>query len=263
MTATDVQRPPTRGASKIAIPPSAVPFIGLQWPGAAKAVGFPEPAGQIQALRQVTDEQANVIKAFYLRNLLTDWRVIRPALPRTARAILDIGCGLAGIDVLLFRYYRPRAEGEGPHIYLLDKSEVSDRMTYGFSGRNRFYASLDEARRLLIQNGVPNDKIHLVEVGKQLPWAGDIDLVLSLASWGFHYPLATHLDYVRAVLLNGGVGITDVRNEKESIDTLRAAFADVEIIQEHANRKRVAFSSVVSRAQQPGATAAKDAARGR
>ena len=198
----------------------------------------------MEALHKASDEQADLIEAFYLRNLQTDWSTILPALPKSARAILDIGCGLAGIDVLIFHHYWLRM-GSAPRVYLLDKTEITHRMTYGFSARQRFYASLNESRKLLIENGIPADRIHFVEP-ERLDWIGDIDLVLSLSSWGFHYPLATYLDYVRALLLGGGVGVTDVRGEKESVETLKAAFSRVDVIQRLGIRTRVTFAGVLS-----------------
>lgn len=55
----------------------------------------------------------------YGEELTQTFAQIKPFLPRTAKRILDIGSGMAGIDVLLGRHY-PDAT-----IHLLDKSGVS------------------------------------------------------------------------------------------------------------------------------------------
>lgn len=230
-------------ASDLNVPDSSIPFIGLQWPGSAKKAGFAAPEQQFAGLQNATADQISSIKSFYLSNLQRDWDAVSPGLPRTADAILDIGCGVAGIDALLYQHYRQF--GQNPIIYLLDKSEVSDELRYGFSGRSRFYASLEEAERLLIANGVPEKNIRRFEVGPELPWSEKIDLVVSLHSWGFHYPLHTYLDYVRSLLLKGGVGITDLRLEKESIEDVKMHFGRVDVLQLHSNRQRIRFSDVL------------------
>ncbi len=231
--------PDPRPEALLEIPNAAIPYIGLQWPGAAKKADIPNPESQMDALESATPEQVKTISDFYLSNLAKDWRSVQDHIPATARAVLDIGCGAAGIDALIHRHLRK--DGQGPKLHLLDKSEVSEDLTYGFKGRNRFYASLDVAQGLLTANGVPAEQITRHEVGPTLPWCEDVDLVISLHSWGFHYPLAAYVEYVRAILANGGVGITDIRRDKESALLLRLAFRNIEVIQEHSNRQRVKF----------------------
>src|SRR5262249_3159078 len=49
-------------------------------------------------------------------------------IPRNARSVLDVGCGLAGIDPYLYEYLR----GNDPDFYLLDRTHVEDRVWYSF-----------------------------------------------------------------------------------------------------------------------------------
>jgi hypothetical protein len=48
---------------------------------------------------------------------------------------------------------------------------------------------------------------------------GGLDLVLSTISWGFHYPLSTHLPQVAAKLRPGGRIIVDLRTANAESET--------------------------------------------
>ncbi len=54
---------------------------------------------------------------------------IREWLPKGATAILDVGCGLGGIDVLLFDHYQRDPD---VRFYLLDRTQVDDQIGYGY-----------------------------------------------------------------------------------------------------------------------------------
>jgi hypothetical protein len=107
-----------------------------------------------------------------------DFRMIEPYLPDRVESILDIGCGMAGIDVLLKRKF-PHARLE-----LLDGD--------GEVGSCGFTSVIGNSRKateaLLKANGVECDRWHEVGTKEELK----ADLVISLLSWGFHYPLDTY-----------------------------------------------------------------------
>jgi len=221
------------------IPDEAIPYIGLQWPGAAKHAEFRNPETQFDAMAKASPQQKSKIVNFYTEKLQKDWETIVHYLPSKVRTIMDIGCGTAGIDVALAKHFIEKEVS--PRFILLDKSEVSENLTYGFKGRKRFYASLDIAKLFLTSNGVEPEKVYTCEVGSLLPYRSDVDLLISLHSWGFHYPVDTYLEFARAILSNGGIGVTDVRNEKESIDSFRGAFHHVRVLQNTGQRSRVLF----------------------
>lgn len=132
-----------------------------------------------------------------------------PYLPPTADAVLDIGCGMAGIDVLLWRLYRPR-------LFLLDGTGMAAVRT-GFHGTLEWYNSMPIARKLLELNGVPTSRI--VE-----GTPARCDLAISLLSWGFHYPVSTYLPLVKTVLSPGGRLILDIRKGTDGLAALEADF---------------------------------------
>jgi hypothetical protein len=107
--------------------------------------------------------------------------MIEPFLPSNVESILDIGCGMAGIDVFLKRKF-PSARLE-----LLD-GDGKHQAAYGFSPDAKPYSSRAATSALLEANGVSCDRWHEAGTKEELK----ADLVISLLSWGFHYPLSTY-----------------------------------------------------------------------
>lgn len=132
----------------------------------------------------------------YRKEIELDFLMIEPHLPERVESILDIGCGMAGIDVFLKRKY-PTARLE-----LLD-GDGDMRPSYGFNRRCKPYNSRQATAELLKANGVSIDRWHDIGTKDELK----ADLVISLISWGFHYPLAMYKA--------SGLCIADLRREYE------------------------------------------------
>ena len=154
-------------------------------------------------------------------------------MPAPCRRILDIGCGLGLLDLLLYR----AARGAKPELFLFDKSVVPEALMTapiaptGFNDSYVFTASLQEAATFLERNGVARHDIRTCEVGTwTIPAGAPFDLVFSRKSWGFHYPLSQYLDEVAASVSAQGVVITDVRAGTGGEDLLRRYFADVRVL---------------------------------
>jgi SAM-dependent methyltransferase len=123
--------------------------------------------------------------------------------------ILDIGCGLGVIDVLLSKHY-PNAK-----FYLQDKSEEIDstKKYNGFNQTYQYYNNVDLLEEFVKNNGVKNFEI----VDGQNLYQTDIkfDIIMSLLSCGWHYSLLTYLEYIKDHLTTNGILIIDVRNDTE------------------------------------------------
>lgn len=117
----------------------------------------------------------------YIASVMRDFENMEKYLPKSANSILDIGCGLALVDVLIQRKY-PKAK-----LYLLDgDGENHDRD--GFHQEYSPYNSREVTEQLLKDNGV--EVAGWYDIGhKQLMKA---DIIISLLSWGYHYPLSTY-----------------------------------------------------------------------
>ncbi len=169
------------------------------------------------------------IKRRFASDMKTEYQDIAGALPETCSSVLDIGCGVAGIDVLLFRHFKGETS---PTFHLLDKSAVDSRVFYGFKQQGSVYNSLEAARQLLVDNGIPIDQIHLQEAtdDSTIEFGRQFDLVISLISWGFHYPVSTYLDQVDQCMRQGAHLILDIRKDTDGQKLINDRFDNVKTI---------------------------------
>lgn len=138
------------------------------------------------------------------------------SLPKQATAVLDIGCGMSGIDVFISRHYNHDIK-----LTLADKDGISDKILSGFaSSKDDFchYHNFEYAIKLLCDNGVPRKNIDPYDLNLYSLPKEPFDVVISLLSWGFHYPIADYIPNVRP----GGVIIADCRKKTPSEDTLNS-----------------------------------------
>ena len=166
----------------------------------------------------------------FRNSLQEDFDDIRDHLPNQPKRILDIGCGLGGIDVFLSDRFGSMA----PHFYLLDKTSVEQSIFYEFHEQAAFYNSLILAREFLSLNGVKASSITCLEAApdNRIDIEPGLDLVISLISWGFHYPVTTYLAEVGRALSPSGVVILDVRKGTAGLRELRSLFSEVRVISE-------------------------------
>jgi SAM-dependent methyltransferase len=171
-------------------------------------------------------------------DMRTEYDRMRSWLPERPKAILDVGCGVGGIDIMLFDHYR---RDPALHFYLLDRTQTDANVSYGFRPRADFYNSLELTRHMLVSNGLPAASLTMVEArddnGIDLPER--IDLVISLISWGFHYPVATYLERSHELLKPGGELILDVRKDTGGLQEIESTFGNAQVIFEAAKWQRV------------------------
>jgi SAM-dependent methyltransferase len=186
-------------------------------------------------LRYVERLRNRQISDLYTGDMRSEYESIRAALPARVADILDIGCGIAGIDVYLFEHY-----GRAPTLHLMDKTQI-DPIFYGYESKAAFYNDMSLTRRFLTLNGVPEGKFRFIEaLAGNLDKAGEkYDLVLSLIAWGFHFPLEVYLDEVLGNLRPGGRIVVDVRNGGGGEESLRARKLRYDVLQEHEKYRRL------------------------
>lgn len=167
-----------------------------------------------------------------------EYESMKSFLPKKVGSILDIGSGVAAIDVLLYKHY----EKDQPLIYLLDKTEMPSKVYYSFKPQGCYYNSLSLSKKLLEANNIPTKNIFLEEAdGKNIHFNTKFDLVVSFISWGFHYPVSTYLNQVYDKLSPGGVMIIDVRkvNGSNGFAEIKNKFGNIEIISESTKNIRI------------------------
>jgi SAM-dependent methyltransferase len=236
---------------RLAIPDSAIKYILFQ-----RTAYIRLPVARIDSVirrlsrRQVATPAYNLgialesrfgrrrIKTLYAEDMEREYQSIRGVLPAVCTSVLDIGCGVAGIDVFIQRRY-----GEDDiDFFLLDRSEVTPNVFYSFQSHGAFYNSLEVARTLMTSNGIPAERVHLLEVtpAMEIRITGKIDLIISLLSWGFHYPVSTYLSRVHELLSDKGVLVMDVRKGSDGVQLLRGLFPKTDIVQSTLKYDRVA-----------------------
>lgn len=141
----------------------------------------------------------------YYSQMKFQWDIMKGYINRANR-VLDIGCGLAGIDYFIGK------ENENAMLYLLDKTEVAEKIYYGYQKEGAYYNSMELAVEFLMMNGVnnnintltPDDYIKNTEL--------KFDAIISLISCGFHYPVSMYIDAIDRSLNDNGIVILDIRH---------------------------------------------------
>lgn len=160
------------------------------------------------------------IVGFVMDQVAQNLTAILPVFERTKpKSLADIGCGYAFIDLLIYRRY-------GCKLLLID-IEKTDEIYFRYREKGAGYSNLTTARAFLLANGVPPKSITTLNpTVDDLDTAPRVDMALSLLSCGFHYPVATYIDFVHSHVTKALV--MDVRRRngaegREAIDTWGAS----------------------------------------
>lgn len=138
----------------------------------------------------------------WVKSIDADWHQLEAFLPAQIHNSLDIGCGLAGFDVLLWRKYHG-------FMYLLDRDAFEKKPVYGFGESPSAYCKFDQVEEMMRANDVFKlDFETILSVFEMIP---TVDLVTSFIAWGFHFPVDVYLSEVARVLRPGGRLIIDIR----------------------------------------------------
>lgn len=121
--------------------------------------------------------------------------------------IVDIGCGASIIDLLLYSYipnsnfYLVDQEGEWPSN--LSPKDIS------FSEQHPFYHSWKVVKDAISTTGFDKERFNFLDPSSDFP--ADVNLIMSSASWCFHYSKDQYWDKVMSSLRVGGKLFLDVR----------------------------------------------------
>lgn len=167
---------------------------------------------------------------------------IKPYLPDdTWNSILDVGSGLGGIDIILYHHYLNK--GNKPHIALLDGTDDSPVVVK----HAETFSNADVALSFLTTNGLNScDCSFLSPEGCTKP-RFDMDLrfslVVSFASYCFHFSPKVYLDFIRSTTTPKCVFIFDVRkNKPEWLQMLKDGLKFKTKIHDAAKWERLVFT---------------------
>jgi SAM-dependent methyltransferase len=130
------------------------------------------------------------------------------------RSMLDIGCGLALVDVLLARAVAPR------RVYLLDGAEPGE-LDRGYKTVMQPWGSVAIAASMFRAN--VDAAVELVTIAAPVTALPPVDLIISTRSWGHHYPVSVYLESVARSLAPGGVLAVDLRAGRGGAAEIQAA----------------------------------------
>ena len=148
-------------------------------------------------------------------------------LPETSNNIMDIGCGLGIINILLNKFYNDKT-----NFYLLDKNRIDKKIKYGFSSNYESYNDLNETKRILLENNISESNLFLFNVEKDIQIDSKIDLVISLKSMGYHYPFETYLQLLGKCCNENTIFIFDVNVDTFDEIISKKYFENIETIYE-------------------------------
>ena len=171
---------------------------------------------QNQDLEKITEE-------LFLKELNT----FKNFLPNSVNTIMDIGCGLGIINIYLNKFFEKK-----PIFFLLDKNRIDRKIKYGFSLNYESYNDLNETKNILLENEINSDCVHLFDVERQFQINKKIDLVISLISMGYHYPINSYIELFRNCCTKNTVFIYDIGENQYDENYLKTIFDDVKIIYE-------------------------------
>ena len=171
---------------------------------------------QNQDLEKITEE-------LFLKELNT----FKNFLPNSVNTIMDIGCGLGIINIYLNKFFEKK-----PIFFLLDKNRIDRKIKYGFSLNYESYNDLNETKNILLENEINSTCVHLFDVERQFQINKKIDLVISLKSMGYHYPINSYIELFRNCCTKNTVFIYDIGENQYDENYLKTIFDDIKIIYE-------------------------------
>ena len=177
------------------------------------------------------------VAELFSNEMYAEYKAMEEFLPKKVNSILDIGCGIGGIDVFLNAHYK----SDDLKLYLLDKTEMPRKVYYGLMEKGCFYNSFKSVVHFLTKNGISEKQIFIQEANERntIDFDATFDLVISLISWGFHYPVSVYLDQVYEKLSPGGMLILDVRKSFGGMEMLQEKFGNMQIMHDAAKHSRV------------------------
>ena len=186
---------------------AAVMFIGYQrTKQISKAAKTAWEAGDHAAMAaEVAARRTKIIQGV-LEEIWREYLPLRDHLTKGGahpRRVADIGCG-AGINDLFLHH------DFAPQFTLIDIETTPDQY-HGWAGSGAGYASLTSARALLEENGASDITAINPRENPEAMAHVTADLVTSLYSCGFHYPVDEYLDLFLATLASGGAVCLDLR----------------------------------------------------
>jgi hypothetical protein len=180
-------------------------------------------------LRELAERFGNVVKGRIER----EYDLVRPHFAEVP-AVLDIGCGIGFMDILLARHHGTR------HINLLD-GDGSGVKKLGYNDEDTTPWNDVLIGSAFVQANVADDVTVTSYFWGDPSWPEHVDLVMSLWSWGFHYPASTYVAQVSERYPEADV-MVDLRCNTEGAAPFYAAgYRERALVEKNNKAHRVIF----------------------
>lgn len=139
--------------------------------------------------------------------------------------ILELGCGLGRVSIFLNSQLN-----NSPKFFLADFSEVSNKVKYGWNPKDSKYNNLELTEQFCTENGLNNFEI--LDLSKNnLDKLSNIDMVISMLSVGFHYPIEEYINQLIKISSKNVTMIFGVRKGIYNQDSFKNLFLETKILQ--------------------------------
>jgi cyclopropane fatty-acyl-phospholipid synthase-like methyltransferase len=128
-------------------------------------------------------------------------------LIKPGSALLDIGCGPGVTSIMLAARLDLR-------LYLMDGVQGEKRM--GYSEHRKAWQDTTITRQLAEANKV---QFEIIEPDPSATF--EVQFIMSLLSWGHHYPVSTYIELAKRSLPAGGGMVIDLRKGRWAPNALR------------------------------------------
>ena len=157
--------------------------------------------------------------------ILNEFEEIKPYLHKDINQILDIGAGLGLIDILLNNYLNKVS-----NFTLIDRNFISKKIKYGFSKDYEGYNLLKKTEFFLIRNGLDKNQIKLIDTNHDINLINKFDLIISLISMGYHYPVDNYLNILKHNSHKETIFIFDLADEHNKVEEIKILFEKVHVL---------------------------------
>jgi len=181
------------------------------------------------------------IRSGFVNEIIGEYEQIKKYLPDKCESILDIGCGLGAIDVLLYKHY-VRCK-----LNMVDMDFLDPNPTYGYDRNKSYYNLFSLTDKVLRTNGIDTkNDCYMINAknGKELPEMEKQDLILSILSCGYHYPVNVYIEEISENIKDKGLLIIDLReiSYEEQIKDIRKYFKYIDVLRTENKAKRIVAS---------------------
>ena len=178
--------------------------------GHGSAITHWTQTGDIDPLRKLASDTEFTTQFFQytLDSIETDASNIAKVVSRlkpSIESIASIGCGNGIAELHLIKLLSPKI------IYLIDIETTPDRHYHGVASEGAGYCSLSRTVKFLEDNlSRPPIIVPINPTKQDLPLLR-LDLLISLLSAGFHYPISSYTNFISGSLAINGLLIFDQR----------------------------------------------------